>query len=430
MKKQTARPSPKKREGDSLWLFKVRGAGPVDRVLVALILVIQLFGLVMLFSVSYPSAYSQYEDSFHYIRSQAFFAVFGLSVMWVASYFRYRYLWALRWVIYFFTMALLVAVFFFTPPDEVAGYHRWFYIGGSTFQPSEIAKFSLTVICAYLGAKYYKKIRSSRFWGRATVFGVLVFIAVIVPYLGLVALEPHLSATVILLCIGIAVMYAAGLDGRWCALGVLVAGAGLTLVLLVMNQPEHPISQTLLSMLPEHAQPRIQLWKDPFSDPLGDGMQTVQGLYAIGSGGWTGLGIGSSRQKYLWVPEPYNDFIFAIVCEELGFIGALVILGLFAALVVRMYWISMRCPDRFGSLLGVGLATQIGVQVFFNVGVVTNLLPNTGISLPFFSYGGTSLVMLLGQMGIMLAISRTVPRQKETASESSSVQAQQKEETT
>lgn len=429
MKKQTVHPPKKRREGDSLWLFKVRGAGPVDRVLVALILVIQLFGLVMLFSVSYPSAYSQYEDSFHYIRSQAFFAVFGLLVMWAASYFRYRYLWALRWVIYFFTMALLVAVFFFTPPDEVAGYHRWFYIGGSTFQPSEIAKFSLAVICAYLGAKYYKKIRSSYFWSRSTVFGVLVFVAVIVPYLILVALEPHLSATVILLCIGIAVMYAAGLDGRWCALGILVAGAGLTLVLLVVNQPEHPISQMLLSMLPEHAQPRIQLWKNPFSDPLGDGMQTVQGLYAIGSGGWTGLGIGSSRQKYLWVPEPYNDFIFAIVCEELGFIGALVILGLFAALVVRMYWISMRCPDRFGSLLGVGLATQIGVQVFFNVGVVTNLLPNTGISLPFFSYGGTSLVMLLGQMGIMLAISRTVPQRKETPAEAPSPQPQQKEET-
>ena len=205
-------------------------------------------------------------------------------------------------------------------------------------------------------------------------------------------LEPHFSASIILLSISGIMLFIGGVKKRWFAIVLAVVAVGALVVLLSGN----------------YATDRIMGWLNPFDPPTGvDTWQTRNSLYAIGSGGWMGVGLGQSRQKYLWLPEPQNDFIFAIVCEELGFVGALLIVLLFALLVWRGIVISLRAKDKFGMLLGVGLIAQVGIQVVLNIGVVTNTIPNTGISLPFFSYGGTALIIMLAQMGILLSISRS-----------------------
>ena len=394
------------------------GAPPMDRILMGSVLVLLLFGLVMLFSASYAAGYYQHEDSFYFIRSQFKFAVGGVIAMFAASWVNHRWMRVFCWAIYVGTLALLVGVFFCTPPEGLEEFHRWFSIGSFSFQPSEIAKFSIAVSCAWLGVKYQSRIRSPIFtppkkplrklWQRMLYpvwcivrnlwYNVLMFLVVLAPMAVLIYKEPHLSATVIMICITAIVLFAAGANWLWCGMALVGGTVGIGSLSLFLDK--------IIPLLPEHARSRLLLWSDPFRDALGDGMQTVQGLYAIGSGGLTGLGIGASRQKHLWVPEPYNDFIFSIICEELGFIGALVILALFGLLIIRGFLVAARCGDRFGSLLAAGITGQIAVQVFFNIGVVTGLLPNTGISLPFFSYGGTSLMMLLGEMGVLLSISR------------------------
>ena len=211
----------------------------------------------------------------------------------------------------------------------------------------------------------------------------------------LMLLEPHLSGTLLILGIGAVLMFVGGTGLKWFALAG-IAGAGAIAAAVV-----------LLPELVPYAMGRLSSWRDPFADPLGEGHQTIQSLYAIASGGAAGLGLGNSRQKYLYVPEPQNDFIFAVVVEELGLVGALMILLIFALLVWRGITLSLRAKDKFGKLLGIGLTSQIGIQVVLNILVITDWLPNTGISLPFFSYGGSSLIMLLAQMGLVLSISRT-----------------------
>ncbi len=231
-------------------------------------------------------------------------------------------------------------------------------------------------------------------------YGVLPFALLLVPVLGLMFFEPHLSGMVVILGIAAIMMFIGGTHYGWFAAGGGLAGAA---ALAIIN----------IDGLSKYAGTRIAIWKDPFIDPRGKGFQTIQSLYAIGSGGVYGAGIGGSRQKYLFLPEPQNDFIFAVICEELGFIGATIIMLLFVMLIVRGFTISLNCKDRFGTLVGIGLTAQVGVQALLNIAVVTNTLPNTGISLPFFSYGGTSLLMLLAQMGVVLAISRNSTVEKE-----------------
>ena len=210
----------------------------------------------------------------------------------------------------------------------------------------------------------------------------------------LMLLEPHLSGTVLILSIGAVLMFVGGTGLRW----FMLAGAGGAAAI-----------GTAIVLMPElvpYAADRLNSWLDPFADPLGDGHQTIQSLYAIGSGGAAGLGLGNSRQKHLFVPEPQNDFIFSILCEELGFLGACAVILLFSALLWRGITLAAHAPDRFGALLVVGFVVQVALQAVLNIAVVTNTIPNTGISLPFFSSGGTSLMMLLGEMGIVLSVSR------------------------
>ena len=209
-------------------------------------------------------------------------------------------------------------------------------------------------------------------------------------FCGLIALEKHISATVLLFAIGAVLMFVGGVDWRW------FVGFGAAGVLSALG----------IIAISDYAMARVRVWLDPFSAPLGDGFQTIQSLYAIGSGGLFGLGIGKSRQKYLYIPEPQNDFIFSIVCEELGFIGACIIILLFILLIWRGFTIAFKAPDRFSALVVTGITAQVAIQTILNIAVVSNLVPNTGISLPFFSAGGTSLIMLMFEMGIVLSVSR------------------------
>ncbi len=364
--------------------------GKMDRAFLAIVLSLLGVGLIMLFSASHANAYYLMGNSLHYISKQAMFAVAGIVVMLVASKIDYHIFRVFSPLIYAVTVLLLVLVLFMPPLNNA---RRWIFIGPINFQPSEIAKFSIVILFSMIITQNYNKMHTFR-------YGVLPFALLLVPVLGLMFFEPHLSGMVVILGIAAIMMFIGGTHYGWFAAGGGLAGAA---ALAIIN----------IDGLSKYAGTRIAIWKDPFIDPRGKGFQTIQSLYAIGSGGVYGAGIGGSRQKYLFLPEPQNDFIFAVICEELGFIGATIIMLLFVMLIVRGFTISLNCKDRFGTLVGIGLTAQVGVQALLNIAVVTNTLPNTGISLPFFSYGGTSLLMLLAQMGVVLAISRNSTVEKE-----------------
>ncbi len=362
----------------------------LDLPLFLLTCVLLAIGLVVLFSASYSYSYSYYGDSYMFIGRQAFFAVLGVVAMLFLSTFNYHNFHQLCGIIFLATVGLLVAVLLFrgTPIAPVkGGANRWINLGFIEFQPSEIAKFALVVMLAHM---------ISMMGERAKTFkqGFLPCVAVVGLILLLVVAEKHISATLIIALIAFIVMFIGGVRIRYFVpIGVLAGGALAGLI--------------LFSDKFAYALNRIKGWIDPFNPPEGvDTYQTVQSLYAIGSGRLLGVGLGQSRQKHLYLPEPQNDFIFAIACEELGFIGALVIILLFAMLIWRGVYVSLRARDTFGTLLGIGVTFTIGLQAVFNICVVTNALPNTGISLPFFSYGGTSLIILLCEIGVLLSISR------------------------
>ncbi len=357
--------------------------GHVDITFVTIVLLLVAFGLVMLFSASYAYAYYYFNNFFHFITRQAIFAIAGLIVMTMIANIDYHIL--MKFTIPLFTVSifLLIVVIFTT---DLNGASRWINLGFITFQPSEIAKFSLIVLFAH-----YVAINSERM--KTFKYGVLPFVVVLGVVAFLMVLEPHLSGTVLMFGISAIMMFVGGTSIFWF---LLVGGAIVGCVGIVI----------LIPGLVKYAMSRVQYWVDPFSDPTNNGYQTIQSLYAIGSGGLFGTGIGGSKQKFLFLPEPQNDFVFSVVCEELGFVGATVIIILFALLVWRGFIIAMKAPDKFGTMLAVGFTTQVGLQAILNIAVVTNTIPNTGISLPFFSYGGTSLMMLLMQMGVILSISR------------------------
>ena len=367
------------------------GRGNLDVTFLVLVLLLLTFGLIMLFSASYAYAYYNDNDSFYYIKRQLVFAIAGIVAMIVASHFDYRFWQKLALPVMGVAVVLLIIVLFL---PKIAGVHRWIAIGNIiTFQPSEIAKFAIVVMFAKMVTGYGEKMKPLR-------YGIVPFLIVLGIIAGLMMMEPHLSGTVLIATIGVVMMFVGGVDLKWFALGVGVLAAGIVVVVMIPG-------------VIQYAQARLEYWLDPFSDPQGLGFQTIQSLLAIGSGGVMGLGLGNSRQKYLYVPEPQNDFVFSIVCEELGLVGAAIIVILFALLVWRGYVIAIRAQDKFGTMLAVGLTTQVGLQALLNIAVVTNTIPNTGISLPFFSYGGTALMMLLAQMGVILSVSRRAALEKQ-----------------
>ena len=357
----------------------------IDVPFVTIVLVMVAFGLVMVFSASYASAYYRFGDSMTYIRKQVFFAVLGIIAMFIIAHIDYRRLYKWAFGIMVVTVLLLVIVLFMRP---ISNARRWIILPvGGTFQPSEIAKFAIIVLFARLMTANANRMKEFR-------YGVLRFLTIFAVVVTLMLLEPHLSGTVLILTIGLTMMFVGGTSLIW--FGVAVGGLAAAIVGVIVMFPD----------LVWYAESRLQYWIDPFSDALGKGHQTIQSMYAISSGGLFGVGIGNSAQKYLYLPEPQNDFIFAILCEELGFAGALIVIFLFIALLVRGLQIAFKAADRFGSLIVIGVVTQITVQAILNIAVVTNTIPNTGISLPFFSYGGTSLFMLLCEIGVVLSVAR------------------------
>ena len=364
--------------------FSFLQTGKIDVVFLSLLLILLVIGLVMLFSASYAYSYTYYGNSYRFILRQGLFAVAGLVAMFVLSKVDYHIYRKYSVLIYIISLVLLVVVLFL---PAIKGVHRWITLPGiGQFQPSEIAKFSVVLLFAHLIAK--NTAQMNKFSYICKLLALLAFVC------GLVVIETHLSATILILFIGLILLIVGGIPAKYITIGGLSLG-GIALV-----------GVFALKYVINYASDRINVWLNPWSDPVGDGYQTIQSLLAIGSGGLFGRGIGNSRQKYLWVPEPHNDFIFSIVCEELGFIGAMLIILIFCALVWRGFEIAMHAPDKFGALLVVGLTFQVGLQAVLNILVVTNTIPNTGISLPFFSYGGTALCLLLAQMGIVLSVSR------------------------
>lgn len=373
------------------------GAG-LDMPLLIFILVLLAIGLVMLFSASYANSYYLQGNSYYYISRQAVFAVFGVAAMLLISTFDYHSFHKLAIVIFGVSLFLLVFLLIcrYAHIESIANWEgdatRWLNFGIVSFQPSEIAKFALIVLFAHMISRNLDRMDTFR-------YGVVPYVAIMGLVAALIFLESHLSATLIILALGAIMMFVGGTKPRWFLIGgVLVAAV---LLFVVVTKGGYQMN-------------RIRIWLDPFSSDLDRDLthQTRQSLYAIGSGGLLGVGLGQSRQKYLYLPAPQNDFIFAIVCEELGFVGALVIIVLFALLIWRGVYVSIHARDKFGMLLGLGITFQVGLQAVLNICVVTNTIPNTGISLPFFSYGGTALLMLLGQMGILLNISRSANVEK------------------
>ena len=375
----------KEKEAESRELAK----GPIDLPFCLLVLLLTAIGLVLLLSASFPSAYYETDgqDPMHYFVRQGVFAAMGIAAMFLIGRINYqRFRGAAKLMLY---LAIILLVLVIIPGNPIAvtrnNATRWIGVGELfTFQPSEIAKMAVVLYFSDSISRKKDKMHTTRY-GIAPYLLIMGVIAV------LMMLEPHLSGTVLILGTGAVLMLVGGINWAWVI--AAVGGAGGVLFLM-------------MSGIIQYGQSRIAMWQDPFIDPRGAGYQLSQSLIAIGSGGLLGVGLGKSRQKFLYLPEEHNDFIFAIICEELGLIGATIIMLLFAALILRGYWIALHARDRFGSLLVVGVTTLIAMQTFLNIGVVTGLLPTTGISLPFFSYGGTALSMQLAEMGIVLSVSR------------------------
>ena len=361
----------------------------MDLPFLVLVLTLVGFGLVMLGSASSAVALYRRGDAFAYLRPQLLYAALGIGAMWVASRVDYHVYHKLAWPLLALSMVLLTAVLFM---PEYNGCKRWLVLPGlGTLQPSEIAKFAVVLVFAHIIALNHDRMGSF-------AVGVLPFALVLGAVAVLMLLEPHLSGTVLILGIGAVLMFVGGTGLKWFVLAGAGGAAAIGAAIIIMPD------------LVPYAASRLSSWLDPFADPLGDGHQTIQSLYAIGSGGAAGLGLGSSRQKHLFVPEPQNDFIFSILCEELGFVGACAVILLFALLLWRGITLAAHAPDRFGALLVVGFVVQVALQTVLNMAVVTNTIPNTGISLPFFSSGGTSLILLLAEMGVMVNIGRNGER--------------------
>ena len=387
--------------------------GPVDLPLLMLTLLLLGVGLIMVLSASYATAYydPKTDSPLAYAIAQTRYAILGLVGMYFVSKFNYQYLRILSLPMLLGSIVLLALV---PTPLGVTlnGAQRWLkllLVAGPTFQPSEIAKVAVILFFAARLSKRDTEKRKKK-WNRRTQLGrtmewlekngfleLVPYGGVLLLIAGLLLLEPHLSGTILVMAGGAAVLFAAGISLRWFFLGGgLMAGA----LWFVVTMTPYMTS-------------RIRLWLDPWSDALGKGYQTIQSLYAIGSGGLLGRGLGKSSQKFLFLPEAENDFIFSVAVEELGMVGGVMILVLFMLFILRGYWLALHARDKFGALTIVGIISLLAVQVFLNIGVVTNLIPNTGISLPFFSYGGTALIIQLAEVGIMLSISRQIPAPKQ-----------------
>ena len=373
---------------------KQAAKGSMDLPFLILTVLLTVVGLIMLFSASFPRAYYDTGDGTYYFKRQALFAAVGLTAMFVVAKINYQ-----RWrgasrILVGLALFLLILVIIPHNPLAITANNatRWLGIQGVfQFQPSEIAKLAVIV---YFADTISKKKEKMLTWRQ----GILPYVALLGIISVLMMLEPHLSGTVLILCTGAVLMIVGGIQGWLVAAGV---GGVAALGFLFIKLAEKGIIK--------YGAARIAMWHDPWLDYSGDGYQLAQSLITIGSGGLLGVGLGRGRQKFLYLPEQYNDFIFSVICEELGLIGACVIMLIFSMLILRGFWIALHARDRFGALLTVGVMTHLALQTFLNIAVVSGFVPTTGISLPFFSYGGTALCLQLVEMGIVLSVSRQIP---------------------
>ncbi len=391
--------------------------GPIDLPFLALVMLLTAIGLIMVLSASYASAMYNLDaaidtggDPLYYFKRQFLFAVIGVVAMFVVSKIDYQ---QFRWMsVFALGGSIVLLALVFTPLGRSAGssdVRRWINLFGIRFQPSEVAKVGVILYFSARLSKRNSQMGPPKKWNRRTLTGricerldhiglleLVPYVVILVVVLALLYKEPHMSGMILITVAAASVLFASGIGLHW-----FVGGGALVVGALAFL-----ITQT------EYMTRRITIWLDPFSDYRGDGFQPIQSQIAIGSGGLLGVGLGNSRQKYLFLPEEHNDCIFAIVCEELGMVGACVIMALFALLIIRGYWLALHARDRFGTLLIVGIITLLGTQTFLNIGVATNAIPTTGISLPFFSYGGTALAIQLAEMGMVLSVSRQIAAPK------------------
>ncbi len=365
--------------------------GGVDIPFTMLTLLLLTIGVVMVLSSSYARAYYDVEgvtrgNATYYFVRQALFALCGVGVMFVCSRLPMGFYRKISPVLLLVSIGLLLVVLVLGAVG--GGARRWINLGFTTFQPSELAKIGVILYFSLQICREKEKIR--------TFGGLIPFVLVLGVVCVLLALEPHWSAIMIIVAIGLVMLFVGGVRLGWFIGGGLGVAA-----LLGIAYAAFP-----------YVRSRLSAWQDPFADAAGEGWQVVQSLYSIGSGGLLGLGLGNSRQKFLYLPEEHNDYIFSIVCEELGFIGAVLILALFALLIIRGYWLAMHARDKYSCLVCVGVTTLLALQVIMNVAVCTNSLPSTGISLPLFSYGGTALLLQMAEVGIILSMSRDIPEKK------------------
>ena len=370
--------------------------GQVDFILVIIIIILLSFGIVMVLSASAPSALAETGDSYTYVTRQIAFALLGLFVMWVASRFDYKYFKKIYWPIYWLSIGVLLLVLIPGLGSSGGGARRWISLGFGQFQPSELTKIGMIIFYAGYLTDHKADLRSFK-------KGFVIPLLYIIPPVAIALfIQNHLSVGVVMSAITVVMMLMAGCRLLYFVItGLLVGGSGITALMAYFSMAGDSAGDANFRI------GRILNYMDPWQDPTGTGWQTIQSLYAIGSGGLFGVGLGESKQKYLYVSEPQNDFIFSILAEELGFVGCIVVIILFALCIWRGTLIAMKAPDMFGSLIATGITTLVMVQVAINIGVVTNTIPNTGMSLPFFSAGGTALVVLMGMCGILLNISRS-----------------------
>ena len=385
-------------ERELVRLDLVRQKGSIDYAFFILVLILLAFGTVMVYSASYAYSKNTYGDSYYIIFRQIIFVVVGLIGMAVASNLPPEFLRKISVPVFIGCFIILCIVPIPIPgiTIEHGGARRWINVGFTEIQPSEFMKLGLAMMLAWYFDRFYERITPPTQKLERYKYGVATPLVITGAVCVLVIIEKHLSGTIIMALIAVVLIFASGAPSFWMIPGA--AGGAAVFGLAV-------------ALLP-HAQRRITIWLNPASDPKGGGYQTLQGLYAIGSGGFFGMGLGNSYQKHMYVSQPQNDFIFTIVCEELGFVGAVGVILLFTLLIWRGIVIAMNAPDIYSQLLTMGIIGKIAIQSILNIAVVTNSIPNTGISLPFFSYGGSSLVVLLVEMGIVLSISRFSKQRK------------------
>ncbi len=367
--------------------------GSVDLPFALLSLLLLTVGLIMVLSASFARAYydptnSTGGNATYYFVRQALFALCGVGVMFLCSRLPMGLYRNVSPIVMLVSLALLVLVLVPGIGEKANNARRWINLGFTTFQPSEIAKIGIIMYFSLLICRSKERISSIK--------SLIPFVGCLALVCMLLVLEPHMSAIIIIVVIGMVMLFLGGLPLYW-----FIGGGTAAAAVLGVGYALFP-----------YVRDRFSAWLNPFADASDAGYQIVQSLYTIGSGGLLGKGLGNSMQKYLYLPEEHNDFIFSVIGEELGFIGSALILALFALLIIRGYWLSMHARDRYSALVGAGITTHLAMQVILNVAVCTNMIPCTGISLPLFSYGGTALLLQLAELGIILSLSRDIPEKR------------------